>query len=77
VPFSTHIKQSLNNFSLSEPEFEIVKSGITDGFLKRPPKMDLQLFGLKISQLQEARALVIAETEKKSGAGRTGHDESE
>ncbi|MEO5863944.1 MAG: FKBP-type peptidyl-prolyl cis-trans isomerase [Nitrospiraceae bacterium] len=62
------INQSLSNFSLSEPEFELVQSGITDGFLKRPPKVDLQAFGLKISELQQARALVIAETEKKVGA---------
>ena len=68
MPFSTHIKQSLSNFNLSEPEFEIVKSGIADGFFKRPPKVDLPSFGLKISQLQEARALAIAEAEKKSGA---------
>ena len=62
------INQSLGNFSLSEPEFEIVKSGITDGFLKRPSKVDLQAFGQKISELQQARALVIAEAEKKVGA---------
>jgi FKBP-type peptidyl-prolyl cis-trans isomerase FkpA/FKBP-type peptidyl-prolyl cis-trans isomerase FklB len=53
---------------LSEPEFELVKSGITDGFLKRPPKVDLQAFGLKISELQQARAAVVAEAEKKVGA---------
>ena len=61
------INQSLNNFALSESEFELVKSGITDGFLKRP-KVDLQTFGLKISELQQARASVIAEGEKKLGA---------
>jgi FKBP-type peptidyl-prolyl cis-trans isomerase FkpA/FKBP-type peptidyl-prolyl cis-trans isomerase FklB len=61
------INQSLGNFTLSEPEFELVKSGITDGFLKRP-KVDLQTFGLKISELQLARALVVAEAEKKVGA---------
>ncbi|HKO31945.1 MAG TPA: FKBP-type peptidyl-prolyl cis-trans isomerase [Nitrospiraceae bacterium] len=61
------INQSLNNFNLNESEFEIVKSGITDGFLKRP-KVDLQKFGLKISEMQQARASVIAEAEKKSGA---------
>jgi len=48
------INQSLGNFTLSEAEFEIVKSGITDGFFKRP-KVDLQTFGLKISELQLAR----------------------
>ena len=62
------INQSLGNFTLSEPEFEIVKSGIIDGFFKRPPKVDLQAFGLKISELQQARALVVAEAEKKVGA---------
>jgi FKBP-type peptidyl-prolyl cis-trans isomerase FkpA len=54
------INQSLGNFSLSEPEFELVKSGIIDGFFKRPAKVDLQAYGVKISQLQQARALVIA-----------------
>ena len=61
------INQSLNNFNLNESEFEVVKSGITDGFLKRP-KVDLQAFGQKISELQQARASVIAEAEKKAGA---------
>ena len=61
------INQSLNNFTLSESEFELVKSGITDGFFKRP-KVDLQTFGLKISELQQARASVVAEAEKKLGA---------
>ena len=62
------INQSLSNFTLSEAEFEIVKSGITDGFHKKTSKVDLQAFGLKISQLQQARALVVAEAEKKMGA---------
>jgi FKBP-type peptidyl-prolyl cis-trans isomerase FkpA len=62
------VNQSLSNFNLSEPEFEMVKFGITDGFFKRPPKVDLQAFGLKISELQQARASVIAEAEKKVGA---------
>jgi FKBP-type peptidyl-prolyl cis-trans isomerase FkpA/FKBP-type peptidyl-prolyl cis-trans isomerase FklB len=61
------INQSLGNFALSEPEFDLVKSGITDGFFKRP-KVDLQTFGLKISELQQARASLIAEAEKKAGA---------
>jgi FKBP-type peptidyl-prolyl cis-trans isomerase FkpA/FKBP-type peptidyl-prolyl cis-trans isomerase FklB len=61
------INQSLNNFTLSESEFELVKSGINDGFFKRP-KVDLQAFGVKISELQQARALAIAEAEKKLGA---------
>jgi FKBP-type peptidyl-prolyl cis-trans isomerase FkpA len=62
------INNSLSNFNLSEPEFELVKSGIADGFFKRPPKVDLKAFGQKISELQQARASVIAEAEKKVGA---------
>ena len=62
------INQSLSNFNLSEPEFELVKAGLADGFLRRPPKVDLKAFGQKISELQQARASVIAEAEKKVGA---------
>ncbi|MEK7350553.1 MAG: FKBP-type peptidyl-prolyl cis-trans isomerase [Nitrospirota bacterium] len=62
------ISQSIGTFGLSEPELDLLKSGITDGVLKKTPKVDLQTFGPKIQQLQEARALVIAEPEKKAGA---------
>jgi FKBP-type peptidyl-prolyl cis-trans isomerase FkpA len=62
------INQSLSNFTLNEAEFEIVKSGLIDGFSKRPPKVDIKAFGMKISELQQARAAVLAETEKKAGA---------
>ena len=62
------INQSLSNFNLSEPEFELVKAGLADGFFRRPPKVDLKAFGQKISELQQARASVIAEAEKKVGA---------
>jgi FKBP-type peptidyl-prolyl cis-trans isomerase FkpA len=62
------ISQSINTFTLSESELEIVKAGITDGVFKRPPKVDLQTFGPKIQVLQQARAAVLAEPEKKAGA---------
>ena len=62
------ISQSLDVYTLNEAEFELVKSGITDGFLKRPAKVDLQAYGPKIQQLQQTRASVIAEGEKKLGA---------
>ena len=45
-----------------------MKSGISDGVLNKPPKVDLQTFGPKIQQLQQARASIIAEGEKKRGA---------
>ncbi|MGH7180998.1 MAG: FKBP-type peptidyl-prolyl cis-trans isomerase, partial [Nitrospiraceae bacterium] len=62
------INKSLDVYTLNEAEFELVKSGITDGFLKRPSKVDLQAYGPKIQQLQQTRASVIAEGEKKLGA---------
>lgn len=61
------ISQSLGIFSLSESELDLVKSGLTDGVLKRPPKADLQAFGPKIQQLQHTRASAAAEVEKKAG----------
>ncbi len=62
------ISQSIDSFSLSEAELELVKAGITDGVFNRPSKVDLQTFGPKIQELQQARASVIAEPEKKAGA---------
>ena len=62
------ISQSIGTFSLSEAELELVNAGITDGVFKRPSKVDLQTFGPKIQQLQQVRASVIAEPEKKAGA---------
>ena len=61
------ISQSLGIFSLSEAELDQVKSGLTDGVLKHPHKVDLQAFGPKIQQLQQARATATAEIEKKNG----------
>jgi FKBP-type peptidyl-prolyl cis-trans isomerase FkpA/FKBP-type peptidyl-prolyl cis-trans isomerase FklB len=62
------ISQSLGAFTLTEAELEMVKTGISDGVLKRPQKVDLQTFGPKIQQLQQARAATVAEQEKKAGA---------
>ncbi len=50
------ISQSLGPFTLNETELDIVKSGMVDGVLKRPQKVDLQAYGPKIHQLQLARA---------------------
>jgi FKBP-type peptidyl-prolyl cis-trans isomerase FkpA/FKBP-type peptidyl-prolyl cis-trans isomerase FklB len=62
------INQSLGNFSLSEPEFELVKAGLIDGVFKKSSKIDAQAFGPKIQQLQQSRVAIIAEAEKKVGA---------
>lgn len=62
------VSQGLGPFSLTEAELEQVKHGIVDGVLKRTPKVDFQAYGPKIQKLAEARAAVVAEAEKKSGA---------
>jgi len=62
------VSQSLNDFGLSEAELEVVKSGITDGTLKRPNNIDLQAYLPKIQQLAQARMATVADKEKKAGA---------
>jgi len=61
------ISQSLANFSLSESELELVKAGITDGVLKRKPKVDAEAFMPKVQKLQQARVAVLADKERKAG----------
>ena len=39
------ISQSLGPFALTESELDLVKSGMTDGVLKKSPKVDLQTYG--------------------------------
>ncbi len=69
------ISQNVSGFALTEAEFEFVRAGLTDGVLKRQPKVDLQTYGPKIQQLRQARMAVEqarmakgAEGEKKAGA---------
>ena len=61
------ISQSLGDFALTEAEFEIIKSGLTDGVLKRPLKVDMEVFGPKIQPMAEARTAVGADKEKSAG----------
>ncbi len=61
------ISRSLGSFTLSEAELEIVKAGITDGVQNKSPKVDLQVYGPKIQELQTARAGAVAATERKAG----------
>ena len=62
------VSQSLSDLALSESELEIVKSGMSDGVLKRPLKVDPKAYGPKVQQLVQARAATGAEREKKAGA---------
>ena len=62
------ISQSLAIFNLSEAELALVNAGLTDGVLKRDPKVNAQEFMPKVQQLQQSRLAVAAEAEKKEGA---------
>jgi FKBP-type peptidyl-prolyl cis-trans isomerase FkpA/FKBP-type peptidyl-prolyl cis-trans isomerase FklB len=62
------ISQSLAPFALTESELELVRAGMTDGVLKKTPKVDLPTYGPKVNQVQQTRAAALAETEKKAGA---------
>jgi len=62
------ISQSLGPFALTDSELELVKAGMTDGVLKKTPKVDLQTYGPKVNQIQQTRVSAQAEAEKKAGA---------
>jgi FKBP-type peptidyl-prolyl cis-trans isomerase FkpA/FKBP-type peptidyl-prolyl cis-trans isomerase FklB len=61
------ISQNLASFTLSEAELEILKAGLTDGILHRERKVDLQAYLSKIQEMQRARGVAFAATEKKAG----------
>lgn len=61
------ISQSLNSFNLSETELDLVKVGLSDGVLKREPKVDMQALMPQVQELQKTRMAALAETEKKAG----------
>ncbi len=61
------ISQSLGEFALTEAEFGIVREGLSDGVLKRTPKVDMQTYGPKIQPLAQVRANAGTEKEKAAG----------
>ena len=62
------MSQGLGSFNLSEAELEMVKTGLTDGVLKRTPKVNMQEAMPKVEQLQKTRLAAVSEGEKKAGA---------
>jgi FKBP-type peptidyl-prolyl cis-trans isomerase FkpA/FKBP-type peptidyl-prolyl cis-trans isomerase FklB len=60
------IHRSLSPFNLSPSELKLVEAGLADGSLHRTPTVDLETYGPKIKQLQEARAAAVAAAEKKT-----------
>lgn len=62
------VSQSLSEFELSESDLEIVRSGLYDGTLKRPIKVDLQSVKPKVQQLVQSRGAMVGARQKKAGA---------
>jgi FKBP-type peptidyl-prolyl cis-trans isomerase FkpA/FKBP-type peptidyl-prolyl cis-trans isomerase FklB len=61
------LSRSLFPFGLTEAEMEQVKAGLMDGVLGRAPRVDLQVYGAKIQELQAARVSGAVAAEKKTG----------
>ncbi len=60
------ISQNLAPFSLTATDLDAVKAGLTDGVLKKEPKVDMPTYGPKLQELQNARLAVAAGPEKKA-----------
>ncbi|PYM09304.1 MAG: peptidylprolyl isomerase [Candidatus Rokuibacteriota bacterium] len=63
------ISHNLSSFALSEADLELVKAGLSDGIQHKEPKVDIQTYGPKIAELQQARATAAAAVEKKAAQG--------
>jgi FKBP-type peptidyl-prolyl cis-trans isomerase FkpA/FKBP-type peptidyl-prolyl cis-trans isomerase FklB len=61
------LSQNLASFSLSADDLDLVKAGMTDGILKKDPKVTLEDWGPKIQGLQTSRLAVAAAAERKAG----------
>lgn len=61
------ISQNLAPFSLTAADLDAVKAGLTDGVLKKEPRVDMPAYVPKIQEIQNARLAVAAVGEKKAG----------
>lgn len=61
------LSRNLGVFQLTEAELEVVKTGLADGVLNRPKKVELDTYGPKINELQKQRAGKAAEANKVAG----------
>lgn len=62
------LARNLGPFSLEEKDLPVVIQGMTDGTLKKEPKLKLEEWGPKLKELQKARAAKAAEAQKKLSA---------
>ena len=59
--------QNIASFSLTAPEIELVKAGLTDAVLNRKKQVELETYGPKIQEFAKARQATAAAAEKKAG----------
>jgi FKBP-type peptidyl-prolyl cis-trans isomerase FkpA/FKBP-type peptidyl-prolyl cis-trans isomerase FklB len=62
------LSSNLAVFNLTAEELDMVKAGMTDGCLKKTPKVELNTYGPKIDTMAQARIAAGAEVEKKNSA---------
>jgi FKBP-type peptidyl-prolyl cis-trans isomerase len=60
------LARNVESYMLTPEEFEVLKVGLSDGVLKKEPKVDLEQFRQKLQALSQARAAQAAEVEKKA-----------
>jgi FKBP-type peptidyl-prolyl cis-trans isomerase FkpA/FKBP-type peptidyl-prolyl cis-trans isomerase FklB len=60
------LARNVESYMLTPEEFEVLKVGLSDGILKKEPKVDLEQFRQKLQTLSQARSAQAAEVEKKS-----------
>lgn len=65
--FGFNLSQQLSMLNLTPAEFELVKSGLSDGVLKKTPKADVKEFYPKFQALARDRVVANAGAEKKLG----------
>jgi FKBP-type peptidyl-prolyl cis-trans isomerase FkpA/FKBP-type peptidyl-prolyl cis-trans isomerase FklB len=63
------ISRNLTTFNLTEAELEVVKAGISDGVLRKDPRIDINAYGPKLQEFQQGRASAGAAGEKKAAQG--------
>ena len=61
------LSRNLDSFNLTADELAVVSAGMSDGVLKKEPKVSLDDYRQKLQALSQARAAQVAEVEKKAG----------
>jgi len=64
LALSQQMKQAVASFSLTAADNKFVLMGIRDAFMGEKPKVEMSVYGPKISELGQARAAVKASKEK-------------